>query len=412
MTALAQTDTALQARLDEFGITRLADTTGLDRVKIPTYAAICPGTRDTIWVYSGKGATPARARISAIMECVERTSVLWDDARVFVATASEARERAEVWGPERFTEATTGLDATSSIAWCEVTNLRTQRPVLVPAELVFTGARPRHLLAPAFAGSTTNGLGAGLHHEQALAQALGEVIERDTVSCAELRASHYGASILRRLAALLSVDETPLFEGFRDDVDFAPTIDPASLPSRAGALYQRFADADLQVCIKYIPNDFGLPVFGASACEHLGFDAVLGAAGYGLACDREDAVCAALLELAQSRATDRQGAREDCGHDEKRRLTSLPASHWLATPSPRTIAFKDLPASPTTPLSSETYLSRLTTAGLHDAAVATFPSYPGIHVVRVLVPEAETWHATQGRSRIGVRMRRALVPGS
>ena len=57
----------LSKRLEEFGITRLADTTGLDYINIPTSSCVCPGTTDAIWVYSGKGTTPERSRISAII---------------------------------------------------------------------------------------------------------------------------------------------------------------------------------------------------------------------------------------------------------------------------------------------------------------------------------------------------------
>jgi ribosomal protein S12 methylthiotransferase accessory factor len=51
--------TGLRQRLlpiiGEFGITRVASTTRLDRIGIPTASAVRPWTRDVIWVYSGKG---------------------------------------------------------------------------------------------------------------------------------------------------------------------------------------------------------------------------------------------------------------------------------------------------------------------------------------------------------------------
>ena len=39
------------------GVTRLADITDMDVLRIPNYSAVLPGTEDYIWVYSGKGPT-------------------------------------------------------------------------------------------------------------------------------------------------------------------------------------------------------------------------------------------------------------------------------------------------------------------------------------------------------------------
>src|ERR671919_2931352 len=54
------------------GVTRLADITGMDRLGVPNYSAVLPGTEDYIWVYSGKGMTRRQAKASALMESIER----------------------------------------------------------------------------------------------------------------------------------------------------------------------------------------------------------------------------------------------------------------------------------------------------------------------------------------------------
>lgn len=402
----------LRNRLDEFGITRLADTTGLDRIGIPTASAVCPATRDTIWVYSGKGKTTLQAEVSAIMECVERTSALWDQSRVVWASLGEASRRSATLSPTCFTEnLMSGNLETLEIGWIEGENVATRTPVLVPAELAFTGRRPTELRSPAFCVSTTNGLGAGFTRESALSHALAELIERDIVSCAALRASHYGAAVLRKLARLIGSDETSIFDKYHDDIDFALSVDRSTIPESVLALYNKFETAGLQVSLKMIPNDFGLPAFGAATIEEMGFDNVLGAAGYGVSPDPEEAACSALLELAQSRATDRQGAREDCGVEGKARLDAVPFSHWLATPSSRLIDFSEIPQQPlSSRLASSTYLKLLDLVGLKTAVVVDFNLYSDIFVVRVIVPEAETWQATQGQSRLGVRMHKKLIP--
>jgi ribosomal protein S12 methylthiotransferase accessory factor len=61
--------------LPDIGVTRVAEISGLDRLGIPVYSAIRPGSQQgAISVYAGKGATPVEARVSVIMESVERYS--------------------------------------------------------------------------------------------------------------------------------------------------------------------------------------------------------------------------------------------------------------------------------------------------------------------------------------------------
>src|ERR671939_907707 len=60
----------------KIGVTRLADITDMDRLRIPNYSAVLPGTEDYIWVYSGKGPTRQHAMASALMESIERYSSL------------------------------------------------------------------------------------------------------------------------------------------------------------------------------------------------------------------------------------------------------------------------------------------------------------------------------------------------
>jgi ribosomal protein S12 methylthiotransferase accessory factor len=60
----------------KIGVTRLADITDMDILRIPNYSAVLPGTEDYIWVYSGKGPTKEHAIASALMESIERYSSL------------------------------------------------------------------------------------------------------------------------------------------------------------------------------------------------------------------------------------------------------------------------------------------------------------------------------------------------
>ena len=42
---------------NKIGITRISNITFMDRLGVPNFSAVLPGTEDIIWVYSGKGAT-------------------------------------------------------------------------------------------------------------------------------------------------------------------------------------------------------------------------------------------------------------------------------------------------------------------------------------------------------------------
>ena len=61
---------AVQSRVP---ITRVADLTPLDSLGLPVFAAVTPLARD-LTTHLGKGATPADARASAMMEAIERVS--------------------------------------------------------------------------------------------------------------------------------------------------------------------------------------------------------------------------------------------------------------------------------------------------------------------------------------------------
>lgn len=400
-----RTERELLARLDEFGITRLADTTGMDTLGISTAAAVKPGTTDVIWVYSGKGRTQAQARVTAIMECLERSASLWPSQPTWVVDRASVLERTHtVWRPDRFTyRHRDSVTINDPQAWVEATTLTgDEKTVMVPADVCFNGRRPSGLPPSPFLLSTSNGLAAAFHRDDALEHALSEIIERDVVSCLEVRASHgayrYLASVARRFGLSPSA-----LHGFRDDTDLATTIDQSSLPTDISDLVQQFKYAGLDLVIKDLPNDFGLPAFGVAAVAQADFERHLACAGYAVRTSSSGALIAALLELAQTRATDLQGAREDRHELEKSRVDAVPEGHWLATPGGRDAAF----AERTHSAGVVALVEACRTANLTEIAFVEFPAWPGVSVVRVLVPDAETWHATGGWSSLGPRLRSA-----
>ncbi|MCK7501322.1 MAG: YcaO-like family protein [Comamonadaceae bacterium] len=76
-------------RLPAAGITRVADITNLDRIGIPVFSSIRPmADRGAISVYNGKGATPTEAKVSAMMEGLERYSAEVRDRELDIASLS------------------------------------------------------------------------------------------------------------------------------------------------------------------------------------------------------------------------------------------------------------------------------------------------------------------------------------
>ena len=68
--------------LPDIGVTRVAEISGLDRIGIPVYSAIRPGSQQgAISVYAGKGATPVEARGSCACHGIHRALFLGNAAR-------------------------------------------------------------------------------------------------------------------------------------------------------------------------------------------------------------------------------------------------------------------------------------------------------------------------------------------
>lgn len=379
-------------RARRLGIARIADITGLDRLGIPVFSAVKDNFCDTITVYSGKGLTPAAAELSAVMECLERTAAGWDMRRVHIA--APAQLAGAYWPPEIFTEAR-HRPPPRRLAWVRARRLDTPGLVWVPAELAFNGRAPRSLRPRAFRVATSNGLACAFALDKALAAALSEIAERHIVSLYDRHEHDRGLALLRALGRQFGLSLPTA------DMRARP-VAHGTLPRTARRLAERFRGANVPLTVKALPNALGLPLFAAAACEEVAPGEVLATAGYGLDRDPATAVVRAILEVAQSRATDRQGAREDCGATGKARLAAVPRDHWLLTEGKAidfAAAFPRTRATRGGALAD--VLAALRRGGLSRAAYVRFPVRPGIFAVRVLVPGAETWHATIGRSRAG-----------
>jgi ribosomal protein S12 methylthiotransferase accessory factor len=345
------------------GITRVADITSLDRIGIPVFSCIRPTAMDgAITVYNGKGATIEESRISAIMEGIERYSSELHERRVHLAPYQEMLAHGRVIDPiDLILPETVDLDRL--MPWTEGYDIVNNQEVFLPAHAVF------HPLPHNYRGpfrTTTNGLASGNTFEEAVFHALSEVIERDAWSLVEA-----------------CRDTGPVVTGMTD---------PAILD-----MQEKFAKAQVEVRVRDITSDIGIPTMAAVADDVLLKDPMLLTIGIGTHTSARIAVMRALTEVAQSRLTQIHGAREDTtlaelrkkmGYDRAKRING----YWFRDNG--TVDYSNVRSSDTDNFKKdiENIIEALGKQGLDRVIVVDLTCEEiGIPVVRVVVPGLEVF---------------------
>lgn len=354
--------------LPRFGITRIADVTGLDRIGIPVATAIRPMSR-SIAVAAGKGTDQVSAKVSAAMEAIELAHAEWIDRSLVLGSCVEIARTWPIAHPStlpllrghRLTDRT-------RLVWIEGQQLADGSPIMLPYELVHA-----HYCPPALPGAdsflaTTNGLSSGNALVEAVCHGLFEVIERDALS------------IWSRLPPLE-----------RDQCRIELPSSDESLLARPIELLAR---AEMDVAIWDITSDLAVPAFH---CLIVDRDDPGGHPGTGTGChpDKEIALCRALLEAAQVRAVYISGGRDDLfrreyetAHMASFRRTGERAATGYSSRG----AFVDLPSTTADCFEEDLAytLDRLSSRGCRSPIVVDL-SQPdtGIAVVRVVVPGLE-----------------------
>lgn len=276
--------------LPQFGVSRLANITGLDRVGLPVWQAIRPNSR-ALSVAQGKGESPAAAKVSAILEALEGHHAEHSRCSIRIESHRALSREAVVAEPTGLPLARGGsFDEDRALPWVRAVDVVTEESVWVPFELVHANFTvPRLPGSGAFVPST-NGLGAGVRREQAISHGVCELIERDAETLARLGQDASARRQLRR-------------------------VDPKSVEvPRARALIELFERAGLVVMIWDITSDIQVPCFSVVIFD-LQSDPDLNpspaAEGSGCHPNAEVALCRALAEAAQSRLTAIAGSRDD-----------------------------------------------------------------------------------------------------
>jgi YcaO-like protein with predicted kinase domain len=357
--------------LSRFGITRVANLTGLDAIGIPVVTAVRPNSR-CLAVSQGKGWDLDAARASAIMEAVESFHAERVLLPLKLAGYNELQDSGhrvvEIGLPPLVPAGRFHGD--QPLLWIEGEDLLRSEKIWVPYQLVHTAYTSRMRFDLSSFAASSVGLASGNHPLEALSHAICEVVEND----ADWRFSRLSEKERRA-----------------SQIDLA-TVDHL----QCRELLERCAAAGVAVAVWDITSRIGLAAFRCHIAESEDDPVRRLAPGGGLGCHpvRHIAFLRALTEAVQSRLTAIAGSRDDmlrwryqswrdpANLAEQRRLARAPGSRaFCAVPSHEADSFQD---------DVERELDLLRGAGYGRAIMVdlTRPEF-GIPVVRVLIPGME-----------------------
>lgn len=356
--------------LGTFGITRVANVTGLDRIGIPVTMVCRPNSR-SVAVSQGKGLTLAAAKASGIMESIELWHAEHMQQPLRYCSYREIQRAGRVVNVERLAgRLRSRFHSNLPILWVAGYDLLARQESWLPFECVTMDST---LPLPAGAGcflGTSNGLASGNNLLEAMSHAICEVVERDATTLWRAR----GAS-----------------ETHEDLVDLASVNDWA-----CREVLQHCAAAEVQVLAWNITSDTALPAFAALITE-LGVPQPIRvtAIGYGCHVDRGVALLRALTEAIQSRLTYISGSRDDLfrrEYEDNIRTRQSIGRFWEMLQTGQGQPFQSIPTYNTETFNDDVtlQLARLKAVGIEEVVAIdlTDPSI-NIPVVRVVVPGLE-----------------------
>lgn len=367
--------------LEKAGMRPLEDITGMDDVGIPVFSVYRDTTaKGTFGNYNGKGVTREQAMASAAMESLERYSAeMREGDEIVYGTYAQASSNGLAVNPIDLLlpERTAQYVNSAEIAWVEGFEMFRGVPIWVPACEAFYPYKPDGDLQ--LYRFHTNGLASGNTMEEAILHSLFELVERDAWSIAEF--NDYAA-------ADVVVD------------------DPDSVPGR---LIERFAENGIEIHLKDLTSDIGIPTIGAASDDVKTRDPEMLAIGVGTHLDPTIAAVRALTEVAQSRATHRHGLKVnavlqkktiDMGYEKVKAANRM----WYS-PSKKEVRLSEMPNAATEYVLDdiEIVLGRLMDSGFNCVAMVDLTREEiGVPVVRMTVPGLEVM--TMDHEREGNRL--------
>jgi YcaO-like protein with predicted kinase domain len=364
--------------LKQFGITRVARHTGLDRIGIPVWCAYTPNSRSIV-VAQGKGLTDADARISAVMEALERATAgapampeRLADMRTLMAEDAIVDPL-----PELLALGHSALNEHEEVNWLSGEELISRRRAYVPRDAAIldrTRIDNRYWMS-------SDGLASGNTTQEAILHGVLERIERD---------------------AFVLWQVTGTEQRYRE------CVAPESFRNTwVESLVAQFGSANMTFRLFDITSDIGIPTFACFLApqdieKNRPLRYVDVTYGCGTHSDPYRAVIRAMTEAAQSRITFISGARDDAYRQTFEQ--PLPAETRLAFKSKaiKSAGYQSAPDRNVGELLDHA-LDRLKAAGV--ARIIAVPLHsPGLpfSVVKVFIPALENPDDTRAR-RFGPR---------
>lgn len=271
--------------LKSFGITRIANVTGLDCIGIPVAVCIRPNSKH-ISVSQGKGATLELAKASAVMESIESYHAENPPKPAFFGSFSELSKDYALINPNKFPSEFLSHDDIENyqLNWTEGKNLINEEKIYLPHILTCLDSSQPH---PEYAllSVDSNGLASGNTHDEAVCHALYELIERDA---------------LYRWGKL------------SDEEKSKTQISLETINSEINQNFiSRFIKAGIKVIVWDIASMFGIPAYRCAIVDSDVLRSLGVFYGSGAHLSKEIALSRALTEAAQSRLTLISGSRDD-----------------------------------------------------------------------------------------------------
>ena len=369
------------------GITRVTDITRLDRVGIPVAASIRPDAHPlSLCVCAGKGLTAEDALVGAAMEAIE------------FALAEPGRSRVEVMTtkPIRIADGLSQtlldlcprfgvrIDLDAEMVCAAAEELNSGETWLLPADLIFHPG-PTANGNTAYYQASTNGLASGNTVLEATVHGLAEVIERD-------------------------------IQSFQHFLNTSVLVQSQSLPDFLKPWLKAIADVGLDLYVRYVENEFGLPFFSSTVVDAQAGTPLYVNGGFGVHTHRSISLVRAITEAIQSRLSFIHGGRDSMTHDYRayrgwsaQRLADRVSELTAIVANPiGAVNFDDIPdhAAMTPDVESAyVFLSEaLGRCGMTRICRTAFTTPEDVlQVVRIVVPGLEMW---DDRSRrVGPRLR-------
>jgi ribosomal protein S12 methylthiotransferase accessory factor len=393
------------------GVTRVADVTGLDRIGIPNYTTVRPREAGGgLSYYNGKGITRTAAKAGALMEALERHTGELCDLPVHVGTLAEMQRRGPTLDPRTIVEPTfRRFDPEMMLEWVQGLDVLGDQPMFVPLNGVVCPYRPSGGAVQMYYGHT-NGLASGNTIEEALCHAICEVVERDALAMADTVARLASAVMALYMDTKLGAELT------YDPLTAAPVgglVALDTLPPRARALVEMMEAVDLLVYLRDVTSTIGIAAFDCVCIERRLDGRHLVHVGSGSHPDARVAVNRAITEAAQSRVAHIQGGREDLTHIAREPAPFDPETVFGGGGQVR--SFDTIPSIENEHVDDDIrfMLDHLSRGGFqHVIAVDLTRPELGVPVIRVVVPQAESWSTffNHGvRARLGARANRLLA---